>query len=167
MRDVESMLDQNGSCSRSIIPPLIIYTIVVYYWIKEYFDDVNEDVISLSDDKMSLISKSDDWDNTSFGKVRIDSISDNIYKWKLRITDDHEDSAKSIYVVFGISSGSDTKQVFLWENATVYAYNVSNGFKYNSADLDSSHYGKQCKGGDTVGINLDLYKKKYHSMLMM
>ena len=49
-----------------VIPELISYAILVFYWIDEYFDIVN-DKIRLSDDKRTLRSTMGILENSNYG----------------------------------------------------------------------------------------------------
>ena len=73
----------------AIIPSLVIYSILTYYWFREYFSNINEDTVSLSDGKMTIESTRHGWCNASFGNIKISSTesANNIYKWKIKIID--------------------------------------------------------------------------------
>ena len=77
LREAEKSLETDEESV--VIPSLIIYTILMYYWIGEYFDDINEDKVSRSDDRLKLTSKKHGWKNSSFGKKIIESTSKNVY----------------------------------------------------------------------------------------
>ena len=159
IREGEKLLKNHESV---VIPPLVIYTVLMYYWLKEYFAVINDEKVSLSNDKMKLGFKVGSWTNSSFGNFKIDSMCNNIYKWRLKI-----ESAGSENLLFGISSGNDTEQVFVWDlNAFFYGVNAFNGEKITHKenrsgkfDFDATKYISRIGCNDEVKIVLDLSNK--------
>ena len=160
IREGEKLLTNNESM---VIPPLIIYIVLTYYWLKEYFAVINDEKVSLSKDEMKLEFKTGGWTNSSFGNFRIDSMCNNIYKWRLKIN-----SAGSENILFGVSSGNDTEQVFVWDlKAFFYGINAFNGEKIthkenrsDKFDFDATAYISRIGCNDEVEIVLDLSLKR-------
>ena len=155
---IKDVILKQNECST--IPPLIVYTIVAYYWITEYFHVIPGSV-SLSDNKKKLTSISFGRLNTSFGRTIIDSTCHNIYKWKLKII--NSSTKRQTCVMIGISTASDSEATscFTWSNtAMYYAYNGYNGMIYRQGIIRTRSYGKTFTGGDIVGIDLNLSKKQ-------
>ena len=93
--------------SRIVIPTLVIYTCLMYYWIREYFADINEEEVFFSENRMKLECQSHlVWNNTSFGNIKIDSMCNDIFKWKLKIPGDDKLARQrdGIGLLLGISS---------------------------------------------------------------
>ena len=67
-----------------IIPPLISWTCLIFYWINEYFDIIRN-ATNVTVDKLSLAARSNtkNWNNSSFGASKIKSTNTGIYKWSL------------------------------------------------------------------------------------
>ena len=163
VRQSEELLNEDES---TIIPPLIIYTILMYYWItKEYFDIINEDHVSLSKDKLTLRFIGQGWHNSNFGKVKIHSTSDVICKWKFKC---HGPDG-GWNVLFGITTGNDKHQVFVWDKkAKFHGVNGYTGHSYHSTEKgkhESRQYGCSFSGGDAVEMILDLSKKQLSFVL--
>ena len=150
-----------------VIPPLIIYTILMYYWMGEYFDDIDEDKVCRSDDRLKVTSIQHGWKNSSFGKTIIDSTGKNIYKWKLKVGDNQEKNSRSEqpHIMLGITTGTDTSEFFIWDNdrsVIFYGYNGYGGSKYYRflGGFQTGTYGVAFAGGDVIEIVLDLYNKQ-------
>ena len=82
-REIEKLLSKDDESVT--IAPLIIYTILMYYWMNEYFDEMNQRKISLSDKKLTITSLIDGWKNTTFGKTSIASTRPIINEFLSRI----------------------------------------------------------------------------------
>ena len=137
--------------SSFIIPSLVIYTCLTYYWINEYLDVINESVVSRSDDKMIITNKTrDTWNNISVGKTTINSISNGVYKWKLKF------SGSDLDAMMGVTNGNDVSQSVASDSlSTCYGY-FSKGFLYPSC----VYVGKRIEEGDIVNVVLDLTNKQ-------
>ena len=139
---------------------------MIYYWIREYFADINEDDVSISDDKMKIqhLGNRNKWSNTNFGNIEIDSMCNNIYKWKLKVTARDKKLGEKVLISLGISSGTNKAIVFPREkNAIFYGFNC--GLKYRrdrretkESMLNFEHelYAKDLNCGDIIEIILDL-----------
>ena len=160
-RQYEISMSQNGS--PVIVPPLIIYTCLMYYWMSEYFDEICEKYVERSDDKMKLkyIGERSDWYNSNFGKMHIDSTSQMVYKWELKVI---ADLMSNFNLILGVSSSMVTKEVFVWDDeSTFYGYDARDGYRFSNSSteiFDQQEYGEGIKGGDVFGICLDLSKKQ-------
>ena len=126
---------------------------------KQYFADINQDVMSLSDDKMIIKCKKYGWNNSSFGNIIIPSSDcmNNIYKWKIKLIDTNT-ASQSQNCLVGITSGKHVKLPFVLDDtATFYGYNAYNGEKLVNAEsnkFDSENYGDKAGTDDIVGIVL-------------
>ena len=97
------------------IPTLVTYTCLSYYYIAEYFDIAGGNT-SISSDKRTAIKSHSSWSNSTFGKMEINSQSNEIYEWKIKLT-------KSLYgnLAIGITTKLDPNNGFLFERkASMY-----------------------------------------------
>ena len=104
-----------------IIPPLISWTCLMFYWMNEYFEFIGDTVIA-SENQLTITSMGDAidcWQNTSFGKQIIQSTNEGIYKWILSVIGGD--------AVIGISDSDQirTDNHFAWDNHTNYYALVS------------------------------------------
>ena len=142
-----------------IIPPLIIYTCLMYYWIREYFDDYEPAQIIRSDDKLTIKTKQCGYSHSSFGKTKIDSLSDGIYEWKLKIVEEIRHGVGSrISAILGVSTCDDTTSAF-WKDDKKLSYSY-NGYGQKYSHCNITNYATGYKSGDTVGIILNLWNKQ-------
>ena len=155
IREYENTFKHNHSSF--IIPSLVIYTCLMYYWMNEYFDVINKHFISRSDNKMVIkrFAGNKGWDNSNFCKKRVHSTSNNIYKWTLKIISKKHDAN----VLLGITGNERTDKLFIWDQkARFYGY-------YNSTFLLNPYKDGFAKhvpfsGGDTLCVNLNLSKSQ-------
>ena len=68
------------------IPPLIIHLCVMFYFPGEYIEKCTQD-LAISNNNMTItkIDKDFAWNNKAFGKIWIDSTSNSISKWVIKI----------------------------------------------------------------------------------
>ena len=135
----------------------------------EYFDKIKEDTISRSEDKLKIkrILQKDGLDNSSIGKIIIDSTSYNIYKWKFKIGDNitwHDE------IMIGITTSTNVNDGWIYERKPIryYGYRKQKGDKYYLDDDGSSYgldYGVEFKGGDIVDMILDLNEKQLYFLV--
>ena len=124
IRAIEQILKQDNSAI--IIPSLVIYTCLIYYWLNEHFDIINESVVIQTSNKMKLISgkgSSNKWNNSNFGNILIPSIGDDIYKWKLKLTRfglSAADDSSLIQLLFGISNGDNITEAFVHDEDDIF-----------------------------------------------
>ena len=91
----------------NIIPPLISWTCLMFYWMNEYFEIIC-DKINVSEDKLSLIAGENvrHGNNASFGAQKINSTNPRIYKWTLSNVGNNliglTDSNRTITNLYGI-----------------------------------------------------------------
>ena len=69
------------------VPDLIMFIILSYYAIMEYFGVINEAKVKLTEDNTCIKKISEHfWDNTSYGNITINPMKDKgVYKWWIRI----------------------------------------------------------------------------------
>ena len=78
---------------------LIIYKILEYFYLNEYFDK-HGDVIQVSEDKRTItrIGDKNAWNNNSYGNIWIKSNGNEIARWKFEM--DHVEMRQELYFQF-------------------------------------------------------------------
>ena len=108
-----------------IIPPLISWTCLMFYWMNEYFEIIGDTIDASKDNSTITATKAtQDWGNANFCAQRIQSTNEGIYKWTLLMTGDD--------IVIGISDADGTKisDAFAWDNdANFYGILCKSGYK--------------------------------------
>ena len=105
-----------------------------------------------TENKMKLIFPQNRKANEGFGKEMINSMSNNIYKWKLKISSNQS----CIQLSLGTSNGNNTRKVFVFDKESIpYGYSGSNGNVYDKAlnqlwSFETRQYGRILKDGDIV-----------------
>lgn len=133
-------------------PSLIIYCILAFYWLKEYFAILGPGV-AVSDDNLTIVKMPKYRYGSgvaSFGALIIPSVSNCTYKWKLELTR---------YIPYpagrSLLMGVATK----WDNHKVHSQHVLgyNAYAGNFKKFKSwTKPAIRCKQGDIVEIELDL-----------
>ena len=85
--------NQQNNLSLSIIPPIISYLCLGFYYHGNYFSKYPTENIKASDDGMTITCYNESYDqgidkyyyNMAYTKIWIESMSDKIAKWKIRI----------------------------------------------------------------------------------
>ena len=135
----------------------------MYYWMREYFDDFDETQLSRSKNKLLLQNKPDTartgYSHSSFGKIKVDSTSNSIYQWKLKLIG----SISPASAMLGVSTSTRVSVDYIMNmDGKSYAYN---GYAQKYINVDGSpsdviDYGVTYGSGDIVGIILDLSKRE-------
>ena len=123
-----------------IIPELVLNICLLFYYQREHFGTIEEggsgltpSNFTVSQDKRTVLLNDGGW-GTLLGNVKIDSMSDIICRWNLRLRkQEHCSKDYTEYIYLGIT-GDSTR---------------TNGYFYNSAD-------HRWSDGDLIGIKLDL-----------
>ena len=64
-----------------MVPDLVIYKCIQFYYIMECFDACDSGLIVISNNGKSIRKLRDNWGNSTFGKYEIKSKNNNIYEW--------------------------------------------------------------------------------------
>lgn len=98
-----------------IIPPIIVYTCIMFYWMKEFFK-IHGDTVTLSDDRLAVTLSSDtsNLKNACFGAQLITSIDKVRHKWTLQI------KQWAPYGLIGVSDKTRTDTAFIWDKEAHY-----------------------------------------------
>ena len=150
------------------IPPLISYICLLYYFIGDYFD-VLGDSIELSKDKTVITkTESSGWSNSNYGKICIDSQSNAIFKWYLKLNKMMDSLCDA--QIFIASDCKITKCPVTWNNYSTnyYGFYIGNGERYGyDKPYKGPYFGNKIfKQGDIVCFELNLkndYIKVYRN----
>lgn len=121
----------------------------------EYFDNTGSH-LAIKDNGNELISIDGYEPHTAFCKFKISSKESNcVYKWYFELI------FQNSMLTFGIAStnfDSKNEAFHLNHSSHNYAYNCYSGNKVSNSAY--SHYGKSCKSGSTIVMELDFTKPK-------
>ena len=98
------------------------------------------------------------WENTTYGKIIIPSISKLKYKWYLKINKSDDG-----HIIIGISSNTKNKKKRFYYDKTGNDYSY---WAWKGEILDSKKvylwkkYGIKCRTNDTIDMELDMNKKQ-------
>ena len=150
--------------SNAIIPPLISWTCLLFYWINEYFEIVGDN-LNASEDKLTIscnqpVSR---WCNASFGHRKIKSGLTGVYRWTFKWFGRH--------IAFCVTDadGTVTDKACAWgENTNYYGIFIATGFKLRrgegGANYEAYFEGIDNKAGNiqdhTLTVVLDLNSKQ-------
>ena len=139
------------------IPDIIIFICLCFYYQREYFSII-DDMVEIQDileNKRKIIKKQSGWNSTAFGFVQIDSLSNHIYEWEIKLIKCHD------FVIIGVASYTESKNNLFTEKQLEkdkefrYAYSGYTGDKRQNID-SWIHYGNKYGQGDILKIILDL-----------
>ena len=161
-----------------IIPDLVLHICLLFYYQREYFSfiinghtRISQNFVSSDDKKtMSLV---DNCYGTVYGDIKIDSLSEVICRWDIRVRGETLRKTQDLvkYMIIGISGDEPKDEFKNWR----HSYNIlqlPNTFACGGQILDARNiYGaKECviqkavpeltwNDGDIVGIKLDLKQR--------
>ena len=144
-----------------IIPPLVIFTCLAFFWIREYFElsqiDATQQIITLSEDKLQITkTQRNGWNNITLGSMCIKSTSQCIAKWTFMINELGDKNSLISKLVFGIVNGVPKKPSF-WNKSGHYML-CDGGNAWRDGDWHHNH--QQFKQGNKLQITLDLKQAK-------
>eukprot|EP01083_Nonionella_stella_P175022 608217_1 len=139
----------------SIIPEPLLFMIVEFYFIDEYFAIIPKEMITLSEDKHTIIRTggTSSWNCTSYLNIEIDSMVQHTYKWYIQIN-----HCVHSHIFIGISGNKTDPNKALFEDYD-YVYWSANGQMLNAAQM-WAEYGESYKDGDEIGVILNLKNKE-------
>eukprot|EP01084_Bolivina_argentea_P115112 204780_1 len=144
-----------------IIPDLITYACLLFYYTDEYFAKSNLAEIIISDNKQTITKRNAPfvskfgWDNTSYGNLWIDSNENKIIIWTLKMNRTSGDD-----ICIGIvPTDDDMHEDFTLQCANNYSF-CTNGIFMASGIHHPAHSVISCRQGDTIQFILDLIESK-------
>merc|ERR1712228_93361 len=158
IREAQQQLFGSNDDSYHIIPDLVTYITLNFYYERVFWEKINKRFTLSEDNKTLTCDKKtrkqlQGWDNASFVNIEIDSMQPCIAKWTLRI-----DKSKH-HVMIGIIGGRLTTDVGLFESYD-YAYWSASGESRGGLNASWKSYGDKFKDGDVIDCILDLKKKE-------
>eukprot|EP00483_Globobulimina_turgida_P009485 UN09504 len=139
-----------------IIPELVIYLCINFYWIPKDCWHIVADGMQISGQNNETLTKigKDDWQNTSYGKIEISSTEKCVYKWCLSIH-----NASYCLSIIGITADFEETNDEFWRNKTVPNYSFYTDEAVKQCKGSYTEYGQKCGGGDKISVELDLETK--------
>ena len=136
------------------IPISISSICTLYYHLFDYFELLDDDMISVSSDKKTITKKCDGWGNSSYGSITIPSTNDSVCKWFVEVGTTGKCiiglASKPFLTNFNFNRIDRNKN---------YCYGVTTGrIKHHNGHWES--YDKIIGCGDILCIELNL-KKRY------
>ena len=113
-RLVFGYMRQNEHEIDRIIPPIIFYTCLMFYWIKEYFDLMAENINASKDKLRITYTANATLANAAYGAKKIQSTQGGVHKWTLSM---HEFGDFSL---IGFSDKERTDTAFIWNTDANY-----------------------------------------------
>ena len=154
-RRYQNELNQSQSSNPfCIIPELISYTCLLFYYLSEFFDKFDSEQIEVSDDKMTITKKgtnADYWNNTTYGNTWINSMDDLKVAWKMKI------NHNELNICIGISP-QDTCSDYWSQCKQCYSYGISGTASICSEITNFEGKSPKADTGDVVQLILDLTK---------
>ena len=143
-----------------IIPELVIYHCLFYYYLSEYFNIIHDGAITLNN-KQSI--KNIKHISTScYGKIMVEPDECMIHKWEIKI----DSCSINRYICIGIHECDNVKPAggafYAFSSSYFYAYAAWRQKYYKDSPLSSLIEGFRYGSGDTIYMELDGQKLSFH-----